>query len=73
MFTVRAEETRTMPDFTCQLSETATPLPHFWEHTVGSWDHAPVALLADWQDQLRRCPTSWASAMCAFTACSQMT
>jgi len=43
-----------MPDFTCQLSETASPLTHFWEHTVGS-DHATVALRADWQNQLRRC------------------
>jgi xylan 1,4-beta-xylosidase len=43
-----------MPDFTCQLFETASPLTHFWEHTVGS-DHAPVALRADWQNQLRRC------------------
>jgi len=43
-----------MPDFTCQLSETASTLTHFWEHTVGS-DHAPVALRADWQNQLRRC------------------
>src|SRR5262249_11927556 len=31
-----------------------TPLPHFWEHTVGSC-HAPLALRADWQAQLRRC------------------
>jgi len=43
-----------MPEFTCQLSETGSPLTHFWEHTVGS-DHAPVALRADWQNQLRRC------------------
>jgi xylan 1,4-beta-xylosidase len=43
-----------MPDFTCQLSDTASTLPHFWEHTVGS-DHAPVALRADWQHQLLRC------------------
>ncbi|MDQ3418294.1 MAG: glycosyl hydrolase [Acidobacteriota bacterium] len=43
-----------MPDFSCRLSETTTPLTHFWEHTVGS-DHAPVALRADWQAQLRRC------------------
>ena len=43
-----------MPDFTCQLSETASTLTHFWEHTVGS-DHATVALRADWQHQLRRC------------------
>jgi xylan 1,4-beta-xylosidase len=41
-------------DFFCDLAEPNTPLPHFWEHTVGS-DHAPVALRADWQQQLRRC------------------
>jgi xylan 1,4-beta-xylosidase len=29
-------------------------LPHVWEHTVGSC-HAPLALRADWQAQLRRC------------------
>jgi xylan 1,4-beta-xylosidase len=29
-------------------------LPHIWEHTVGSC-HAPLALRADWQEQLRRC------------------
>lgn len=40
--------------FFCDLTEATTPLPHFWEHTVGS-DHAPVALRADWQRQLRRC------------------
>lgn len=40
--------------FFCDLAEATTPLPHFWEHTVGS-DHAPVALRADWQSQLRRC------------------
>src|SRR5205085_4011350 len=43
-----------MPEFTCNLIERAPPLKHFWEHTVGS-DHAPVALRADWQAQLRRC------------------
>ena len=41
-------------NFFCNLSERSTPLTHFWEHTVGS-DHAPVALRADWQEQLRRC------------------
>jgi xylan 1,4-beta-xylosidase len=41
-------------NFFCDLAEAATPLPHFWEHTVGS-DHAPVALRADWQRQLERC------------------
>jgi xylan 1,4-beta-xylosidase len=41
-------------NFFCDLAGGATPLTHFWEHTVGS-DHAPVALRADWQSQLRRC------------------
>src|SRR5918912_1950782 len=41
-------------NFFCNLAEVTTPLTHFWEHTVGS-DHAPVALRADWQSQLRRC------------------
>ena len=41
-------------NFFCDLAEATTPLPHFWEHTVGS-DHAPVALRADWQRQLTRC------------------
>jgi xylan 1,4-beta-xylosidase len=40
--------------FFCNLAEATAPLPHFWEHTVGS-DHAPVALRADWQGQLERC------------------
>ena len=39
--------------FFCDLAEATTPLPHFWEHTVGS-DHAPMALRADWQSQLQR-------------------
>ncbi|MGI9088843.1 MAG: GH39 family glycosyl hydrolase [Chthoniobacterales bacterium] len=43
-----------MPNFTCKLSDPATPLTHSWEHTVGS-GHAPLALRADWQAQLRRC------------------
>ena len=43
-----------MPEFFCDLTDAATPLTHFWEHTVGS-DHAPVALRADWQSHLRRC------------------
>jgi len=41
-------------NFRCDLSAVATPLPHFWEHTVGS-ERAVIALRADWQDQLRRC------------------
>lgn len=41
-------------NFFCDLAEPTTPLPHFWEHTVGS-DHAPMGLRADWQQQLTRC------------------
>ena len=41
-------------NFFCDLAEATTPLPHFWEHTVGS-DHAPMGLRADWQQQLERC------------------
>ncbi|MCA1600514.1 MAG: beta-xylosidase, partial [Acidobacteria bacterium] len=41
-------------DFFCDLASVTTPLPHFWEHCVGS-DHAPIALRADWQTQLKRC------------------
>ena len=40
-------------DFQCDLAAPTEPLPHFWEHTVGS-DHATIALRADWQAQLRR-------------------
>ncbi len=40
-------------NFTCDLNGTATPLPHFWEHTVGS-GHAPLALRADWQAQMKK-------------------
>ena len=43
-------------DFWCDLSQRGTELPHSWEHTVGSC-HAPIALRADWQQQLRRCRT----------------
>ena len=39
--------------FQCDLAGPTEPLPHFWEHTVGS-DHAPMALRADWQAQMRR-------------------
>ena len=41
-------------DFVCDLAAKASPLKHYWEYCVGS-DHAPVALRADWQEQLRRC------------------
>ena len=39
--------------FFCDLAEATIPLPHFWEHTVGS-DHARAALRADWQRHLKR-------------------
>jgi xylan 1,4-beta-xylosidase len=41
-------------DFWCDLSQQGTELLHCWEHTVGSC-HAPTALRADWQRQLRQC------------------
>jgi xylan 1,4-beta-xylosidase len=40
--------------FRFHLSAPSVPLPHVWEHTVGSC-HAPLALRADWQAHLRRC------------------
>ena len=43
-----------MTRFTCDLGKTSAASPHVWEHTVGS-GHAPLALRADWQRQLRRC------------------
>ena len=43
-----------MIEFVCDLSSPRSPLPHCWEHTVGSC-HAPLALRADWQSQLERC------------------
>ena len=39
--------------FAFDCAAAATPLPHFWEHTVGS-DHALMALRADWRAQLAR-------------------
>lgn len=39
--------------FFCDLAEATTPLPHFWEHTIGS-DHARMALRDDWRRQLKR-------------------
>ncbi len=41
-----------MPTFSCNFSQRPIPFDHVWEHTVGS-DHAPIALRADWQAQLR--------------------
>ncbi|MBV9695983.1 MAG: beta-xylosidase [Gammaproteobacteria bacterium] len=39
--------------FSCDLSQRGEAFAHFWELCVGS-DHAPMALRADWQAQLRR-------------------
>lgn len=44
----------TFIEFICDLSLRGSRLPHCWEHTVGSC-HAPLALRADWQAQLKRC------------------
>jgi xylan 1,4-beta-xylosidase len=44
----------TAVEFRCDLSQQGNELLHCWEHTVGSC-HAPIALRADWQQQLRRC------------------
>jgi xylan 1,4-beta-xylosidase len=41
-------------EFFCDVASKTTPFPHFWEHSIGS-DHAPMALRADWQGQLKRC------------------
>src|ERR1700688_4973240 len=41
-------------DFMCDYLQPPTAFTHFWEHTVGS-GHAPLALRADWQAQMRRC------------------
>lgn len=38
--------------FVVDLTSKPNPLPHAWEHTVGSC-HAPLGLRADWQEQLR--------------------
>ena len=40
----------------CDLAQHGSQLAHCWEHTVGSC-HAPLALRADWQTQLKRCHT----------------
>jgi len=39
--------------FSSDLDSASAPLPHFWEHTIGS-GHATLALRADWQAQLKR-------------------
>ena len=39
--------------FACDVSAPSQPLRHPWRHCVGSC-HAPLALRADWQQQLAR-------------------
>jgi xylan 1,4-beta-xylosidase len=39
--------------FSCDISRKSEVFLHFWEHTIGS-GHAPLALRADWQQQMRR-------------------
>jgi xylan 1,4-beta-xylosidase len=51
--TVPAEAMHTAVQFSCDLGAVSEPLPHFWEHTVGSC-HAALALRADWRKQLVR-------------------
>jgi xylan 1,4-beta-xylosidase len=41
-------------EFRCNPDGTAIRLPHNWEHTIGS-DHAPMALRAHYQNQLKKC------------------
>ena len=41
-------------EFRCRCEGPTLPLPHVWEHTVGS-DHALMALRAEYQAQLLRC------------------
>lgn len=43
-----------MITFRSDLSQPAAHFPHFWERIAGS-GHAPLALRADWQQQLQRC------------------
>lgn len=43
-----------MVTLSCSSSRPLPPLPHSWEHTVGS-GHAALALRADWRAQLERC------------------
>ena len=49
----RAVPRRRPSRFACDLSAPSQPLRHPWRHCVGSC-HAPLALRADWQQQLTR-------------------
>ena len=54
--------------FSCSLWDEATPLPHFWEHTVGS-GHAPLALRGDCIDRCTNVARSSAFVRPVFTGC----
>ncbi|HEY3113682.1 MAG TPA: hypothetical protein VGJ62_08360 [Gemmatimonadaceae bacterium] len=41
-------------EFRCNADGATIPLPHNWEHTIGS-DHAAMALRAEYREQLKRC------------------
>ena len=41
-------------EFWCDPDGATVPLPHNWEHIIGS-DHAAMALRAEYQKQLKRC------------------
>ena len=41
-------------EFRCNPDGATMPLPHNWEHTIGS-DHAAMALRAEYREQLKRC------------------
>jgi xylan 1,4-beta-xylosidase len=51
---MQVDPTRDDVRIRCRLASPTRPLPHCWEHTVGSC-HAPLALRSDWQEQLGRC------------------
>jgi hypothetical protein len=55
-----------VPEFTCSMSQPGKAFPHFWEHTVGN-GHAPLALRADWQDQVLRVHDELGFSMSVFT------
>lgn len=44
----------TRVEFCCDPDDATVPLPHNWEHTIGS-DHAAMALRTEYQEQLKRC------------------
>jgi xylan 1,4-beta-xylosidase len=53
LITIDRRKSGMAANFSGSLAEPSTPLPHFWEHTVGS-GHATLGLRADWQAQMKR-------------------